>query len=196
MTNILRLDASIKPAGSISRRLTDRILARLTEAHPGATVASRDLASGLPAIDAAWIGAIFTPAEARTTEQAAIAAVSDTLIAEVKAADVVVIGLPIYNFGTPASVKTWFDHIARKGETFTYTEAGPQGLLTGKRAIIALSSDGTRLGSEIDFASGYVRHMLGFLGITDVEFVAADAMVFGPEEALAKAEGQVDALAA
>ncbi|MDP3338963.1 FMN-dependent NADH-azoreductase [Frigidibacter sp.] len=196
MTNILRLDASIKPAGSISRRLTDRILARLTAAQPAATVTSRDLASGLPAIDAAWIGAIFTPADARSTEQAAIAAVSDTLIAEVKAADVVVIGLPIYNFGTPASLKTWFDHIARKGETFAYTEAGPQGLLTGKRAIIALSSDGTRFGSEIDFASGYVRHMLGFLGITDVDFVAADAMVFGAEEALAKAEGQVDALAA
>ncbi|AMY67788.1 FMN-dependent NADH-azoreductase [Frigidibacter mobilis] len=196
MTNILRLDASIKPAGSVSRRLTDRILARLTAAHPAASVTSRDLAAGLPAIDAAWIGAIFTPAEARTPEQAAIAAVSDTLIAEIKAADVLVIGLPIYNFGTPASLKTWFDHVARKGETFTYTEAGPQGLLTGKRAIIALSSDGTRFGSEIDFASGYVRHMLGFLGITDVDFVAADAMVFGPEEALAKAEGQVDALAA
>ena len=196
MTNILRLDASIKPAGSISRRLTDRVLARLTEAQPDATVTSRDLASGLPAIDAAWIGAIFTPAEARTTEQAAIAAVSDTLIAEVKAADVVVIGLPIYNFGTPASLKTWFDHIARKGETFTYTEAGPQGLLTGKRAIIALSSDGTRFGSEIDFASGYVRHMLGFLGITDVDFVAADAMVFDPEATMTKAEGEIDALAA
>lgn len=196
MTHILRLDASIKPAGSVSRRLTDRILARLTAAEATATVTNRDLASGLPAIDAAWIGAIFTPAEARSPEQAAIAAFSDTLIAELKAADTLVIGLPIYNFGTPASLKTWFDHVARKGETFTYTEAGPQGLLTGKRAIIALSSDGTRFGSEIDFASGYVRHMLGFLGITNVDFVAADAMVFGPEEALAKAEGEVDALAA
>lgn len=196
MTNILRLDASIKPAGSISRRLTDRVLARLTAAQPAATVTSRDLATGLPVIDAAWIGAIFTPAEARSLEQAAIVAVSDTLIAELKAADVLVIGLPIYNFGTPASLKTWFDHVARKGDTFAYTEAGPQGLLTGKRAIIALSSDGTRLGSEVDFASGYVRHMLGFMGITDVEFVAADAMVFGPEEALAKAEGEIDALAA
>jgi FMN-dependent NADH-azoreductase len=196
MTNILRLDASIKPAGSISRRLTDRVLARLTAAQPAATVTSRDLATGLPVIDAAWIGAIFTPAEARSLEQAAIVAVSDTLIAELKAADVLVIGLPIYNFGTPASLKTWFDHVARKGDTFAYTEAGPQGLLTGKRAIIALSSDGTRLGSEVDFASGYVRHMLGFMGITDVEFVAADAMVFGPEAALAKAEGEIDALAA
>jgi len=196
MTNILRLDASIKPAGSISRRLTDRVLARLTAAQPAATVTSRDLATGLPVIDAAWIGAIFTPAEARSLEQAAIVAVSDTLIAELKAADVLVIGLPIYNFGAPASLKTWFDHVARKGDTFAYTEAGPQGLLTGKRAIIALSSDGTRLGSEVDFASGYVRHMLGFMGITDVEFVAADAMVFGPEAALAKAEGEIDALAA
>ena len=196
MTNILRLDATINPAASVSRKLTDRILARLTAAHPAATVTERDLSTGLPPIDAAWVGAVFTPAEARSPEQAAIAALSDALIAELKAADVLVIGLPIYNFGVPAPLKTWFDQIARKGETFFYTEAGPQGLLTGKRAIVALSSAGTKLGSEIDFASGYVRHMLGFMGITDVDFVAADAMVFDPEATMTKAEGEIDALAA
>lgn len=196
MTNILRLDASINPAASVSRKLTDRILARLTAAHPAATVTERDLAAGLPLIDPAWLGAVFTPAEARSPEQAAIVAVSDELIAELKAADVLVIGLPIYNFGVPATLKTWFDHVARKGETFFYTEAGAQGMLTGKRAIVALSSAGTKLGSEIDFASGYVRHMLGFMGITDVDFVAADAMVFDPEATMTKAEGEVDALAA
>ena len=196
MTNILRLDATINPAASVSRKLTDRILARLTAAHPAATVTERDLSTGLPPIDAAWVGAVFTPAEDRSPEQAAIAALSDALIAEVKAADVLVIGLPIYNFGVPAPLKTWFDQIARKGETFFYTEAGPQGLLTGKRAIVALSSAGTKLGSEIDFASGYVRHMLGFMGITDVDFVAADAMVFDPEATMTKAEGEIDALAA
>jgi len=196
MTNILRLDATINPAASVSRKLTDRILARLTAAHPAATVTERDLSTGLPPIDAAWVGAVFTPAEDRSPEQTAIAALSDELIAEVKAADVLVIGLPIYNFGVPAPLKTWFDQIARKGETFFYTEAGPQGLLTGKRAIVALSSAGTKLGSEIDFASGYVRHMLGFMGITDVDFVAADAMVFDPEATMTKAEGEIDALAA
>lgn len=196
MTRILRLDATINPAASVSRKLTDRILARLTAAHPTATVTERDLAAGLPLIDAAWLGAVFTPAEARSPEQAAIVAVSDELIAELKAHDLLVIGLPIYNFGVPATLKTWFDHVARKGETFAYSEAGPQGLLTGKRAIVALSSNGTKLGSEIDFASGYVRHMLGFMGITDVDFVAADAMVFDPEATMTKAEAEIDALAA
>ena len=113
-----------------------------------------------------------------------------------KAADVLVIALPVYNFGLPAQLKAWIDQLARKGETFRYTEAGPEGLLQGKRAIVAYTSDGTKFGSEIDYASGYLRHMLGFFGIADVEFVAADAMAFGAEEAIGRGEAQVDALAA
>ena len=196
MTNILRVESSIKGEASVSRKLTDRIIARLTAADPGATVTLRDLSTGVPHIDGAWMGAVFTPAETRTPEQADRAAYSDTLLAEVRAADTLVIALPVYNFGVPAPLKGWIDHLARKGETFQYTEAGPEGLLKGKRAIVALSSDGTKIGSEIDFASGYIRHMLGFFGITDVDFIAADQMVFGPEETLKKAEAQIDALAA
>lgn len=196
MTQILRIDSSIKADASVSRRLADRVMARLLSAHPGAAVTTRDLSGGVPAIDGAWIGAVYTPAEARSADQAAIAAYSDTLLAEVRAADILVIALPVYNFGVPAQLKSWIDHLARKGETFRYTEAGPEGLLKGKRAIVALSSDGTKMGSEIDFASGYLRHMLGFFGITEVEFVAADAMVFGPEARLEAAHAQIDALAA
>lgn len=196
MTNILRVESSIKGEASVSRKLTDRIIARLTAADPDATVTLRDLSTGVPHIDGAWMGAVFTPAGTRTPEQADRAAYSDTLLAEVRAADTLVIALPVYNFGVPAPLKGWIDHLARKGETFQYTEAGPEGLLKGKRAIVALSSDGTRIGSEIDFASGYIRHMLGFFGITDVDFIAADQMVFGPEETLKKAEAQIDALAA
>lgn len=196
MTRILRIESSIKGEASVSRKLTDRLLARLIAAHPGAEVTERDLSQGVPAIDGAWIGAIFTPADQRTPDQAKIAAYSDTLLDEVKAADLLVIALPVYNFGVPAQLKSWIDHLARKGETFTYTDKGPEGLLKNKRAIVALSSDGTKIGSEIDFASGYVRHMLGFFGITDVEFVAADAMVFDPEKTLKAAEAQVDAIAA
>lgn len=196
MTHILRVESSIKGEASVSRKLTDRIVARLTAADPDATVTLRDLSTGVPHIDGDWIGAVYTPAEARSPEQADRAAYSDTLLAEVRAADTLVIALPVYNFGVPAPLKGWIDHLARKGETFQYTEAGPEGLLKGKRAIVALSSDGTRIGSEIDFASGYVRHMLGFFGITDVDFIAADQMVFGPEETLKKAEAQIDALAA
>lgn len=196
MTSILRVDASIKGDTSVSRRLTDRLMNRLLAANPGAGVTARDLSDGVPQIDGTWIGAVFTPAEARNADQARIAAYSDALLAEVRAADILVIGLPVYNFGVPAQMKSWFDHLARKGETFHYTEAGAEGLLKGKRAIVALSSDGTKIGSPIDFASGYVRHMLGFFGITEVEFVAADAIVFDPEGTLKKAEAEVDALAA
>lgn len=196
MTNILRVESSIKGEASVSRRLTDRITARLEAANPGAGVTLRDLSKGVPQIDGAWIGAVFTPAEARNADQAKIAAYSDALLAEVRAADILVIALPVYNFGVPAPLKAWIDHLARKGETFTYTETGPQGLLKGKRAIVALSSDGTKIGSEIDFASGYIRHMLGFFGITDVEFVAADQMIFNPDATLKSAEAQIDALAA
>jgi FMN-dependent NADH-azoreductase len=196
MTNILRLDSSIKGTASVSRKLLDRAQERLTAAHSGARVVTRDLSQGVPQIDGNWIGAVFTPAAERSAEQAGIAAYSDALLAEVRAADILLIGLPVYNFGVPAQLKSWFDHLARKGETFTYTEAGPEGLLKGKRAIVVLSSDGTKLGSEIDFASGYVRHMLGFFGITDVQFVAADAMVFDPETTVKAAEEQIDTLAA
>ncbi|MFC3087862.1 FMN-dependent NADH-azoreductase [Tabrizicola soli] len=178
MTKILRIESSIKGENSVSRDLTDRIVDRLT-ASGDATVTLRDLSGGVPLITADWIGAVFTPAEARDAEQARIAAFSDELLAEVRAADVLVIALPVYNFGVPATLKSWFDHLARKGETFNYTETGPVGLLTGKRAIIAMASDGTKIGSAIDFASGYVRHMLGFFGITEVEFIAADAVLFG-----------------
>lgn len=196
MTKILRIESSIKGEASVSRRLTDRIVARLTAADPTAKVTLRDLSGGVPHIDGAWVGAVYTPAASRSHEQAGIAAYSDALLAEVREADILVIALPVYNFGVPAPLKGWIDHLARKGETFQYTETGPEGLLKGKRAIVALSSDGTKIGSEIDFASGYIRHMLGFFGITDVDFVAADAMVFGPEETLKSAEAQIDALAA
>ncbi|MEZ5750915.1 MAG: NAD(P)H-dependent oxidoreductase [Paracoccaceae bacterium] len=194
MPTLLRLDASIRGDASTSRRLTDSMVARLSTADT--TVITRDLTSGLQPIDGGWLAAVFTPAEARTAEQAAIAAHADTLLDELRAADTLVIGLPIYNFGVPAGLKIWFDHLARKGETFVYTEAGPKGLMTGKRAFVALSSDGTELGGPIDFASGYVRHMLGFFGITDVTFIAADRQIFGPAEALERAETAIAALAA
>lgn len=196
MTRILRVESSIKGDAAISRRLTDRIVARLVAANPGAVVTTRDLAAGIQPVDGHWLAAVYTPTDGRTESQQATAAYADTLLGEVKAADILVIALPVYNFGVPAQLKAWIDQLARKGEAFRYTEAGPEGLLPGKRAIVAYTSDGTKLGSEIDFASGYLRHILGFFGITDVEFVAADAIAFGPEDAIARGEAQVDALAA
>lgn len=188
--SILRLDASARRDGSVTRDLTGRVLARF----PQADVTTRDLADGLPLIDASWVAANFTPEADRNAAQRAALALSDTLIAEVRAADTLVIGLPIYNFGVPATLKAWIDLIARAGVTFRYTEAGPEGLLTGKRAIVAVASGGTETGSPLDFATGYLRHILGFVGITDVSFVSADRLALDPEATVKSAHDQVAAL--
>lgn len=190
-SSILRIDASARREGSVSRDLADRIIARF----PGAHVTTRDLAPGLPLIDETWVGANFTPEAERSPEQRAALALSDDLIAEVKAADTLVIGLPIYNFGVPATLKAWVDQVARAGVTFRYSEAGPEGLLTGKRAIVIVASGGTEAGSEIDFATGYIRHVLSFIGIKDVEFVTADRLALDPDGTLQSARDQIDALA-
>lgn len=192
--SLLRIDTSARRDDSVSRGLVDRILARFADAVPGAAVTTRDLGDGLPLIDSSWIAANFTPADDRSDAQKAALALSDTLVEEVKAADIIVIGMPIYNFGAPSSLKAWVDLLARVGITFRYTEAGPEGLLSGKRAIVAVASGGTPVGSEIDFATSYLRHVLGFLGITDVTFVAADQLAIDPDAALKAANDAVDAL--
>ena len=190
---VLRIDASARRDGSVTRDLAERLVDRLGADR----VISRDLAeTPLPQIDGDWIGANFTPADQRDDAQRARLAQSDSLVAELQAADTVVIGLPIYNFGVPAALKAWIDLVARAGVTFRYSAEGPQGLLTGKRAIVVVASGGTPVGSEIDFASGYVRHVLGFLGITDVTFVQADRMALDPEATRAAAEAQIDKIAA
>lgn len=188
---VLHIDASARHTGSTSRALTKRIAEKL-----GETVVTRDLTNALPQIDENWINANFTPADDRTDAQKQVLALSDDLIAEIKAADVVVIGVPIYNFGVPASLKAWVDLVARAGVTFRYTENGPQGLLTGKRAVLAVTSGGTEMGSDIDFATGYMKHFLGFIGIHDVEVVAADRQMVDGEAATARADNAIDALAA
>ncbi|WP_116598261.1 FMN-dependent NADH-azoreductase [Primorskyibacter marinus] len=194
---ILRIDSSIKSEGSISRQLTDDILARLKSSYKDTEVVTRDLgANPLPPTDAHWLGSFATPVDERSPAQAETVALSDTLIAEIKDADTILIGLPIYNFAAPAQLKTWLDQMARAGETFRYSETGPEGLVKNTRAIIAFSSNGTRLGSDIDFASAYVRHMLGFFGITDVQFVASDHYALDADSSLKAANEGVAAIAA
>ena len=170
---ILRIDASMRHTGSVTRALTDKLVARLRAANPASEVVHRDLADGVPMVDEAWIGANFTDPAERDDAQRAALAHSDELVAELKAADTLVIGLPIYNFGVPAAFKAWIDMIARARETFRYTETGPEGLMTGKRALIVVASGGVPVGSAMDFATPYVRHALAFIGITDVEFIPA-----------------------
>lgn len=188
---LLRIDSSAATQGSVTRDLTDRIITALA---PEA-VTTRDLAkTPLPQITEEWITARATPEADRTEEQHAELTLSDALVAELATADTLVIGLPVYNFSVPASLKAWIDLVARVGVTFRYTPEGPVGLLTGKRAIIAMASGGTAAGSDIDFASGYLRHVLGFVGITDVTLIAADALAKDPDGTVSRAHAAIDGL--
>ncbi len=189
---LLRIDASARRDGSVSRQLTDQIVEKLTPDH----VIARDLANPLPHVNEAWISANFTPVTDRNDEQHKALELSDTLIEEVQQADTIVIGAPIYNFGVPAGLKAWIDLVARAGVTFRYTEEGPVGLLTGKRTIVVVASGGTEAGSNYDFATGFLKHVLGFIGLTDVEFVTADKLALDAEGTIRHAQEQVDQLAA
>ena len=191
-STVLHIDSSARAENSVTRSLSAEITARLSPDH----VIRRDLATPLPLLDEAWVGANFTPADQRSDEQKALLAQSDALIAELKQADTIVIGTPIYNFSVPSTLKAWIDLVARAGVTFSYSEAGPKGLLEGKRAIIAVASGGTQAGSDIDFATTYLRHVLGFIGITDVELVAADQLSMDAEGSMARAKSAIEGLAA
>ncbi len=189
---ILHIDASARRTGSASRDLSDRVVRHLNAGR----IIRRDLATPLPLLTEGWINANFTPADQRDAVQQDLLALSDELVSELQKADTIVIGLPIYNFSVPAAFKAWIDLVARAGVTFAYSEDGPKGLLEGKRAVLAIASGGTQVGSEIDFATNYARHILGFIGIQDVDVIAADQMALDAEAALSKARGAVEKLAA
>ena len=198
--NILQINASARSEGANSTRLADAITARLKALRPDATVTVRDLARNPhPVLDEAALGALFTPAEARTPEQAARVALDDALIAQVQAADALVLGVPMYNFGTPVQLKAWVDAIARAGVTFRYTENGPEGLLQGKKVYVALARGGKYRGTEADAQVPWLKTVLGFLGMTDVEFVYAEGLAMGEESAsraFAEAGAQIEAISA
>ncbi|MFT6408242.1 MAG: FMN-dependent NADH-azoreductase [Arenicella sp.] len=174
MNNILHIDASGRKTASVSRQLSNAIVEKVSNSQ--SSVVYRDVSQGLPFIDERMIGAYFTQSDERSDEQRQAIAISNTIVEELRAADIVVIGLPIYNFSMPAGFKAWSDLAARVGETFNYTEGGPIGLLENKKAYLAVASGGTEVGSEIDFLTPWLRHFLGFIGIHDVEFVEADAL--------------------
>ncbi len=189
---ILHIDASARRTGSATRHLSGQIIG-----HLGAQrIIRRDLASPLPLLTEDWINANFTPADQRDAVQRDQLAWSDELVAELQKADTIVIGLPIYNFSVPAAFKAWIDLVARVGLTFSYNEDGPKGLLEGKRAVLAIASGGTAVGSEVDFTTSYAKHVLGFIGIQDVDIVAADQMALDAEAALSNAHKAVSELAA
>jgi len=194
--NILQVNSSARADASVSTRLASELVARLA-ATGGVTV--RDLrADPHPVLDEAALGALFTPADQRTPEQATRVALDDVLIAELQAADVVVLGVPMINFGIPAQLKNWIDAISRAKVTFQYTANGPEGLLKGKKVYAVLTRGGKYRGSPADSQVPYLRQVLGFLGMTDVEFIYAEGLAMGPEAeaaALADARGKIAELA-
>ena len=189
--SVLRIDGSARRTDSITRTLSDELIASLKPAE----ITVRDLADGVPHVDEDWVGANFTPEENRSDAQHRKLALSDTLVRELAVADTIVLGLPAYNFGVPASVKAWVDMIARARVTFRYTENGPEGLLKGKKAYIVFASGGTPVGSGYDFATTYMKHVFGFVGITDVTVIAADQLGSNGDEALEAARQQITDIA-
>ena len=196
MTNILHITASIKGATSVSRQLSSKLVQQLASGSDN--VVERDLSvNDLPLLDITRFTANGLPANERSPAQAELAAIADTLIAELQAADTIVLGVPIYNFGAPSTMKVWADLVARAGTTFHYTANGAEGLLAGKKAYITVASGGTKVDSETDFMTPWLRLFLGFIGIQDVEIIAADQLMAGSSEAkIAEAEGLIGEVAA
>lgn len=200
MTTLLQINASINDSGQ-SSQLAQQFVAAFRQSHPDASVVVRDVAAAdtVPHLTAERLTAFITQPERRTPAQQVVAAYSDALIAEIGRADVVVLGLPMYNFGVPSQLKAYFDHIARAGITFAYTEKGPVGCLTGKKVYVFAARGGQYAGTPMDTQSSYVRDFLAFLGMTDVRFVYAEGLAISPQSkqaGLAKAAEEIARLAA
>lgn len=195
---ILQINNAARSEGANSSKLADAISSRLKVKHPEAVLEVRDLAANPhPVLDEAALGALFTPPDQRTPEQAARVALDDALIAQTQSADVIILGVPMYNFGVPVQLKTWIDAIARAGVTFRYTENGPEGLIKGKKVYLALARGGIYRDTPNDSQVPYLKTVLGFLGMTDIECVYAEGLAMGEEgavKAFASAEAQLDEL--
>ena len=195
---IVQINASARSADANSTKLANAITARLTARNPGAVVELRDLAkTPHPVLDEPALGALFTPADQRSAEQSARVSLDDALIAQVQSADVIVLGVTMYNFGIPVQLKTWLDAIARVGVTFRYTATDPEGLVKGKKVYVALARGGLYRDTPADSQVPYLKTILGFLGMTDVEFIYAEGLAMGADsvtEAFAQADAQMNEL--
>jgi len=188
---VLAIDSSGRQDGSITRELSTDVIAALEDRFGSIQLVRRDVGAGLPFVDAAWIEANFTPDEDRTQQQIDTLSLSDELVGELKRADAIVIGVPVYNFSISAALKAWIDMVARARSTFRYTDNGPVGLLTGKKAYVVVATGGVAVGSLMDFATPYLRHALSFLGITDVEVIAADRVNSNKDESMDRARVEI-----
>ena len=189
--NVLRVDSSGRYQGSSTRALTDSLIEALTARQSTIEISVRDLAEGMPHVDEGWIQANFTDPQDRNDSQKKKLQHSDDLVTEVQSADVIVIGVPIYNFGVPAALKAWIDLIARARLTFRYTENGPVGLLAGKTVYLMVASGGVAVDSKADFATPYMRQALRFLGITDIRVIGAGQQISRGDESFDFAHAQI-----
>lgn len=199
MKTLLQVNASLFGQNGQSSRLSEEFVAAWKASNPQGRVVTRDLsASPVPHLDGERFGAFLARPEDRSPQQQEIVAFSDSLIDELRAADVVVLGVPLYNFGVPSQLKAWFDHIARAGVTFRYTENGPVGLLGDKKVYVMAARGGIYAGTPKDTASAWLRDILGFIGLNDVEVIYAEGLALGEESqkaSLARAQEQVRQLA-
>ncbi len=198
MSTLLVIRSSLNGDAGLSNRLADRYVARWREANPHGNVIVRDVAHDpVPHLDAQRFGAFTAAADDRTPAQRDVIAYADALVDELRRADAIALALPLYNFGVPSTLKAYFDHIARAGVTFRYTAQGPVGLLGGKRVTVLAARGGSYVGTPLDTQTAYVRQLLGFLGMTDVEFVHAEGLAISEasrEQSLAQAYARIDAL--
>ncbi|MGQ0698909.1 MAG: FMN-dependent NADH-azoreductase [Panacagrimonas sp.] len=195
MTTLLQINTSLFSGQGQSSQLAEHFVTAFRERHADAQIVTRDVAGDpVPHLDARRFSAFTTPAESRSAEQQDVIAYSDTLIDELRRADVIVFGLPMYNFGVPSQLKSYFDHVARSGETFRYTANGPEGLLKNKKAYVFAARGGLYVGTPLDTQTNYVRDFLRFIGIEDVEFVYAEGLAISPESKLRSLEQANDSI--
>ena len=198
---LLQINASLNNGNGQSSQLANQFVAAFRKRHPDAKIILRDVAAAdpVPHLDAERFGAFITQPEERNARQRAVVAYSDALVDELRQAEVIVLGLPMYNFGVPSQLKAYFDHIARAGVTFKYTEKGPVGELTGKKVYVFATRGGLYAGTSLDTQTSYVRDFLRFIGMDDVEFIYAEGLAISPqskEAGLAKAAAEIGRLAA
>jgi FMN-dependent NADH-azoreductase len=194
MKQLLQLNASANLSSSASKKLGTELMAKYDKAYPDAHIEQRDLNQNLTFIDERWVNANFTPVDQRTNQQKQRLELSDTLIAELQQADRVIVTTPMYNFGVPATLKAWIDLVCRAGVTFQYTNEGPVGLLKNKQVDIIITTGGVPLQSPVDFVSDYLKQVFRFIGIEDVNIIAADQMAVDADSSFKKAEQQINDL--
>ncbi|ERI50561.1 FMN-dependent NADH-azoreductase [Pseudomonas sp. EGD-AK9] len=199
MSRVLVIESSARQQGSVSRELTQQFIANWQAAHPADQIQVRDLAAEpVPHLDATLLGGWMTPTEQQSEAEKAALARSNQLTDELLAADVLVLAAPMYNFAIPSTLKAWLDHVLRAGVTFKYSETGPQGLLSGKRAFVFTARGGIYAGSGLDHQEPYLRQALAFIGIHEVQFIHAEGLNLGSEfsaKGLAQAKAKLAAVA-